>query len=287
MTRAEAMKGVVLFCFLTLAVFAGGRAKVAAAANSRVGSSSIPESSLADFAFEQHPGAALPLDAVLRDESGKDVALDTFFGEKPVVLAFEYFRCPGLCGLVLDHLATALTETGLVAGSDYQLVVISIDPAETPADAAALKARHHARGGPAGAGGGGHFLTGDAAAVRSVADRVGFRYRYDAAIKEFAHPAGIVTVSPRGIVSGYLLGIDYSPLDLRLSLVEAGHGAIAAPATRLLLLCYGYDPATGRYAVLISRLIEVTAAITVLGLGGVILVAVRGAGSRQPRSGRV
>jgi len=247
--------------------------------------SSIPAESLAGFSFAQHPGAGLPLGEALRDESGRPVRLGNFFSGRPVILAFEYFRCPGLCGLVLDHLATSLTQIPLMPGRDFEVIAIGIDPADTPADAAMLKARHLARGTFAD-GGGFHFLTGEARDVSAVADAVGFRYAWDGAIEQFAHPAGIVIAAPNGTVSRYLLGVDYAPLDLRLGIVEAAQGTIAAPASRLLLLCYGYDPARGRYSLAAERLIEAVAAASVAAIALLILAAARRPGRAPSRSGR-
>jgi protein SCO1/2 len=174
---------------------------------------------------------------------------------------------------VLGGLADALTQVPMSAGRDYRVLAISIDPNETPDDAARAHAEYGARYPQQIAGW--HFLTGDPKTVRSLADAVGFPYRWDESIRQFAHPAGVTLVGSDGTVSRYLLGLSPTPLDLRLGLAEAGEGRIASPATSLLLLCFGYDPAAGRYDVSImqaTRLIGV-ATVGLLGLliGGLVL----------------
>jgi protein SCO1 len=245
-------------------------------APSRAASSAFSPHALAELAFAQHPGAALPADVLLRDEQDRPVRVGSFFGHgRPLVLVFDYFRCTTLCGLVLGDLAATLQKVPLTPGRDYDVLAVSIDPRDTPLDAAALKSRHLDRD-PALAGAT-HFLVGDAAEVRRLADAVGFPFRFDTGIDQFAHPAGLVLVSPAGTVSRYILGIDYAPIDLRLGLVEASHGAIASPATHLLLLCYGYDPARGKYDLAVRDLLRATGAVSVLALGALVLVASRGA----------
>jgi protein SCO1/2 len=237
--------------------------------------SSLPPSAFADLAFRQHPGAALPKDVRLTDEDGRAVTVGDLVGHgRPVILAFDYFRCTTLCGVVLGSLVAALQEVPLTPGHDYEVVAVSIDPRETPKDAAEMKARHVARD-PAIAAAT-RFLVGDEAEVRRLADAAGFPYRYDPEIEQYAHPAGVVLVSPDGTISRYLLGIDYDPIGLRLGLVEASKGAIASPAAQLLLLCYGYDPAHGKYNLAVHNLMQVTGAVTMLALGALVVVAARG-----------
>ena len=240
----------------------------------RAAPSSLPPDAFAGLAFDQHPGATLPDDIVLHDADGHPVTSGSLFpADRPTVLVFDYFRCKTLCGLVLGDLATALASVPLTPGRDYGVVAVSIDPRETPPDAAALRARHFERHPDLAAAS--RFLVGDADGVRRLADAAGFPYRYDPGIDQYAHPAGVVLVAPGGTVSRYILGIGYRPLDLRLGLVEASRGAIAAPASRLLLLCYGYDPANGAYNPMVGNLLRATGAVSVLALGGVILAVSR------------
>ena len=256
----------------TLAAFATLLAGAAQAAPSTL----LP-SSFGDLAFAQHPGAHLPTDVVLMDEQGRAVRTGDLFGANtPLVLVFDYFRCTTLCGVVLGDLAAALAKVPLTPGRDYGVLAVSIDPAETPADAAALKARHFDRD-PAFAGAA-RFLTGEEASVRRLADAVGFSFRFDPAIGQFAHPAGVVLLTPDGVVSRYILGVGYDPMDVRLGLVEASKGAVASVADHLLLLCYAYDPAQGKYNLSVAYLMKGVGALSMVGLGLVILRAARPAG---------
>lgn len=231
-----------------------------------------------DFAFDQHPGAQLPRDVRLRDEAGHAVTSATLFNRgKPLLLVFDYFRCTTLCGVVLGDLAAALRQVPLAPGKDYAVMAVSIDPNDSPADAAAMKARHFDSD-PALAGAI-HPLVADPAdrgrEVRRLATAAGFPYRLDEATGQYAHPAGVVLVSPGGTVSRYILGIGYDPTDLRLGLVDASKGTVGSVTDHLLLLCYGYDPAQGKYNSQVGRLMQATGAVSVLGLGLLVWRAAR------------
>lgn len=240
-----------------------------------------PAPDLNFFAYRQKPGGQLPLSAVFSDESGRPVRLSDLLGGKPLVLVLVYFHCPNLCGIVRADLFNALGETGMAAGRDYTLVALSIDPAETSADAKAAKAEDLSRYPLPGADQGWHFLTGPADSVQEVADTIGFRDRFDPALKQFIHPAGIVFATPAGIVSSYLLGVGYRPADIRLAVTRADRGTVAAAALPILLLCYHYDPATGRYTLAIIKLLRLAAGITVVTVGGTLFLAFR----RERRGG--
>lgn len=233
--------------------------------------STLTPDQFAGLAFAQHPGARLPLDAAFADEAGRPVRLGEFFGGKPVVLVLEYLHCRTLCGVVLGNLATALDRVSLDAGRDFAVVAVSIDPRDGPAEARAAKARELAHYRHPGAAAGWHFLTGTAAEIGRVADAVGFPFRYDAEIEQFAHPAGITLAAPDGTVARYILGVDYRPLDLRLGLVEASRGTVSSAASGLLLLCYCYDPQTGRYSVPINRATTIACLLTVAGIGAMVV----------------
>lgn len=223
---------------------------------------------LSDLSFRQHLGAALPLDTLLTDEAGKQVSLGSFFGhDRPLVLVLDYLHCKTLCGFVLSDLIQGLDHVPLSAGKDFEVLAISIDPHDSPADSQAARTQYLARSAHPG---GWHFLTGDETNIRRVAAAVGFPYLYDASAEQYAHPAGITIAAPDGTIARYILGVDFAPLDLRLALTEASHGAISSPATALLLLCYCYDPATGRYSAQINTAMRILGGATVLGLAAMI-----------------
>jgi len=234
--------------------------------------SSIPPADFANFAFAQHPGARLPLDVMLRNSAGQPVRLGELFDGKPVVLDFEYDRCTTLCGVMLDQIGAALHSLPLNPGRDYRLVAIDIDPDSTPQQAADFAAAH---------GGGSTetaVLTGDETAIHRIADAAGFPYQRDAATGQYAHPAGFIVAAPDGTISRYLLGFDWRPLDLRLAIAEAVDAKVSAPAAAVLLLCYCYDPQTGRYDLAVGRLLKIVGAVTLASLAALIWAASR----RQP-----
>ena len=242
------------------------------------GYSTLSADAVKDLSFRQHPGARLPLDAAFRDESGALVRLGDFFRGKPVLLVLEYLHCKTLCGFVLQDMGRALAQSSLAVARDYQVVAISIDPRDGPEEARTAKARYVDRFGNAGEAGW-HFLTGTERPIAEVADAVGFPYRYDNGIDQYAHPAGLIVAAPDGTIARYLLGLDYRPLDLRLALTEAAAGTIASPASELLLLCYCYDPGTGRYSLAINNITRVLCGATVLGVGILVVRLARGARS--------
>ena len=241
---------------------------VFAAAGPAAAQSPFTAGQLSDLSFHQHPGAALPLDAPLTDETGKQVSLGSFFGhDRPVLLVLDYLHCKTLCGFVLSDLVQSLDYVPLTAGKDFEVLAISIDPHDGPADSQAAQRQYLARTTHPG---GWHFLTGDDADIRRIAEAVGFPYLYDADAEQYAHPAGLTIAAPNGTVARYILGLDYAPLDLRLALAEAARGTISSPATALLLLCYCYDPATGRYTAQIDTAMRILGGATVLGLAAMI-----------------
>lgn len=235
--------------------------------NSPAGKSPTAEL-LRDVRIEQHLDAPLPLDAIVRDESGREVRLGEYFSDKPVILALVQYRCPMLCTQVLNGFAKASHAVPLRIGDDYQFVAISFDAREG-ADLAAEKKAHFVRVlRQAGAERGMHFLTADQASIDRITDAVGFHYRYVQRTDQFAHASGLMIATPEGRLSRYLYGIEYSPNDLRLGLVESSHGQIGTVAEQVLLLCYHYDPLTGKYGLVISGVLHWVGILTVLVLGG-------------------
>jgi protein SCO1/2 len=214
--------------------------------------------------FDQRPGAQVPADALFRDETGETVRLGTYFGSRPIVLTMNYFHCQNLCPLELDGVIGGLNGLPFTLGDDFTMVTISMDPREGPADALDAKARALRGYVHPSAAGGWHVLTGDHVAIDAVADAIGFQYAYDAQQNDFAHPAGVVILTPQGHVSKYLYGIDFSSNDLRLALVDAASERIGSLIDRALLVCYHYDPITGRYTPLVFQMLQIGAAVTLL-----------------------
>lgn len=210
---------------------------------------------------------AVPLDLPFVDENGRDVTIGQYFGRRPVVLAMVYFNCPMLCSLVQNALSGTLQILKLNAGADFDVVVVSINPGETPAQAADAKAKMVQLYRHPGTEPGLHFLTGREASIERLADAVGFKYKYDPTIAQFAHPAVITVLTPEGHVSRYLFGIDYGATDLRLAIVDAAGGRIGSIVDQTLLYCYHYDPATGRYSLAIMSLVRIGGLLTLAGLG--------------------
>jgi len=226
-------------------------------------------------------GENLPLDLAFRNEAGDEVRLRDYFGQKPVVLSLNYYACPMLCTVTLNGLASALNIISMSAGQEFEVVTVSFDPKETPALAAAKKKSYLERYKRPGAADGWHFLTGDAASIGALTRAVGFRYVWDAETKQFAHPAGIVVLTPDGKIARYLYGIEYAPRDLRLAVVEASSGKVGNPVDQIILACYQYDPTTGKYGAAIMRMIRLAGALTVLGLVGFILLMLRREGAAR------
>ena len=236
---------------------------------------------LRDVAFEQKLGQPLPLDLEFRDSEGRAVRLGDLFGRKPVLLHFVYYRCRELCPLVTDGLVRALRPLSFVVGDEFDIVTVSFDASDTPASAAAAKREYLKKYRRAGAAGGWHVLAGGPGEILALANAAGFRYSYDAHRNEFAHATGLVVVTPQGKIARYYYGIEFSPRDLRLGLIEAAAGKIGSAIDQLLLFCYHYDPLTGQYNLLVTRLIRLAGAATVLGLAGFIAVMLRR--ERRPR----
>jgi protein SCO1 len=224
---------------------------------------------LSAASFDPQPGAMLPIDSQLTDDNRRQVRLGEFFTGKPVVIALGYFHCPNLCGVVRDDLFSALAETGLRTPRDYTVLVVSIDPAEGPMDAAKAKQDELARYPTPDASDGWHFLTGASNALQHT---IGYRATFDAQGKQFIHPAGVVVTTPWGAVSGYLLGVGYRPMDLRQAITRAASSGIAPAPSPVLLLCFHYDATTGRYTLAIERVLSWFAGLTVLTLGGMLVM---------------
>ena len=228
---------------------------------------------LSGIRFEPHLGARLPLAAALRDETGRMVTLGAVAGGLPLVLTLGYFRCRTLCGVAREDALSALSPSGLVAGRDYRLLALSIDPSETPDDAARARRSALDRYPGAANANGWRFLTAPVLSVREVAEAAGFRFRPDPGSRQFLHPAGLAITQPNGTIASYALGIGYAPGALRSAALRANEGWVADFISPVLLLCFHYDAETGRYTLSIYRALSMMAAVTALALGGVLLAA--------------
>ena len=262
------MSGVVLAAIVLGLV---GRASAAGGVSAPTAADERPLL-LQDVGLSPHPGARLPLDAVFRDEAGEAAPLARWLEGRPVVLSLVYFGCPMLCGEVLNALTTSLKPISLEAGKDFTVLTVSFDPHDGPEAARAKKAAVMAHYGRPGAAPGWHFLTGDAEAIRRLTDAVGFHYTWDAAGAQFAHVAVVAVLTPDGRIARYFPGIEYPARDVRLALVEASEGRIGTVVDRLLLFCYRYDAASGRYTPMIARVVRVSAALTAVALGVLVVV---------------
>ena len=237
-------------------------------------SSTMPRP-LREIGFDQNLDQYVPLDVPFRDESGRTVRLADYFGSRPVVLVFAYYDCPMLCTQVINGLSTALNILSLAPGKDFEIVTVSFNPRDTPATASAKKAVYLERYTRDGAARAWHFLSGDEPSIDRLTKAAGFRYVWDAETKQFAHPTGVIVLTPDGRLSRYLFGIEYGPRDLRYALVEASAGGVGNAVDTLLLYCYHYDPMTGRYGFVVMRAVRIAGAATVLALASFIIVMVR------------
>jgi protein SCO1/2 len=229
--------------------------------------------------IDQRLGQQLPLDTEFRDETGKAVKLGDYFGKKPVILSLVYYQCQILCAEDLNGLVGALEMVNLTPGKDFQVVIVSIDPAERPAVATAKKAMYVKRYGRIETANGWHFLTGEQPAIKALTQAVGFGYvrmpQPEGKPPLFAHASSIEVVTPEGRMAQYYLGVEYSPRDLRMGLVEASHNTIGTPVDNILTYCYRYDPKLNRHSLVIARIVQMGCLLTVLGLGGFMVVSFR------------
>jgi protein SCO1 len=234
--------------------------------------------------LEQKLNAPVPLDLVFHDESGQSVPLRTYFGDKPVVLEMVYFTCPSLCPMSMHESVVSLKRVPLVAGLDYDVVIVSFDPKDTPAMAVEKKATYKKEFGRAGFDSGFHFLTGGQDSISKLASAIGFGYRYDSSTKQFIHAAGIMVATPDGKMSRYFYGIDYSPTDLRMALVDASRHKISSPVDYVLQFCFHYDAAQGKYTLAILNILKFAGFLTVLLLAGLVYLLMRTNNkAQQPR----
>ncbi|MGA9390215.1 MAG: SCO family protein [Candidatus Sulfotelmatobacter sp.] len=227
---------------------------------------------LQNVGIEQHLDAQVPPDLTFLDDAGRTVKLGDYFGRKPLILNLVYYNCTMLCGEALAGLASAMRLVKFDVGNQFDVVTVSFDPRETTEMAAAKKIDYVKRYGRANAAAGWHFLTGQPHSIDALTKAVGFQYQYDAKSNQYAHATAIMVLTPQGRISRYLYGVDFPPKDLRMGLVEASQGKIGNAVDAVLLYCYHYDPETGKYGAMVSNILRLAAAATILLIGGLIFV---------------
>src|ERR1035438_1574751 len=232
-------------------------------------------SALTGVTIEQRLNSQLPMDAAFRDEYGQKVQLGKYFGKRPVVLALVYYECPMLCTQVLNGLVRSARVMRFTPGKDYDVVAISFDARETPKEALLKKAVYVKDYGHPETADAWHFLTGDPNSIKRVTDAVGFKYRWDVYTATFAHASAIYVLTPDGKLSKYFYGIEYSPKDMRLGLVEASQNKIGNAVDQILLFCYHFDPTSAKYTFLAMGILRAACAATVLMLGGFVFIMLR------------
>jgi len=238
------------------------------------GTQGLPEP-LQKVAFEQRLGEPLDLSLTLVDESGHKVVLGDLLTDRPAVLALVYYGCPMLCSLSLNGLASSLKAVDLDPGQEFDVLIASFDPEDTPADAREARERTLRLYNRSDTEQGWHFLTADQDTIAALTEAVGFRYVQDPETGEFAHATGIVLLTPQGRISRYLLGVEYPPRDVRLGLIESGDEKIGTLVDQILLYCYRYDPTTGTYSAMTMNLIRIGGVITVTIMAAFVILMLK------------
>lgn len=271
MFRIASVGAVALLSALGPAAAQQGPGLPGSSSQSGLASSVVPPQ-LREVTFRQQLGEQLPLKTPFRDETGRAVTLGDYFSDAPVVLAFVYYQCPMLCTQVMNGLSSAIRVLEFTPGQEFEVVLVSFDPRDTPEAAAAKKAEHLANWDAAGQADSWHFLTGDESAIQAVTSAAGFSYRWEERTQQFAHVSGVLTVTPEGRLSRYFYGVEYSPRDLRLALVESSEGSIGSAVDELFLYCFHYDPAAGQYGPMVMNIMRLGGVVTLALLGGFVLL---------------
>jgi protein SCO1/2 len=228
-----------------------------------------------EVGIDQKLDEQLPLDLKFRDEKGETVELGKYFHAKPVIISLVYYKCPMLCTQVLNGMVETFRTMKMTAGKEFEVITVSIDHHETPEMAAEKKETYVEEYGRPGAAEGWHYLVGDSLAIKTLADAVGFKFVYDQPTKQFAHASGIMVATPKGKVARYLYGIEYGAKDLNFSLMEAAQEKIGSAVDKILLLCYHYDPTTGKYGLVVANLLRAGGAFTVVLIAAYVVFNIR------------
>jgi protein SCO1/2 len=269
--RSQRLAGILE----TIGVLSLALSLLAAARPAQAGESTTRPPLLKGVGIDQRLNEQVPLNLLFQDEDGRPVKLGDYFGKKPVILSLVYFSCPMLCTTAENGLLESLKDLKFDVGKEFEVLTVSFDPEDKPPEANAKKSLYVGLYTRKGADQGWHFLTGNESSIRQLTDAVGFHYNYDPKTRQFAHATGIVVLTPEGKISRYFYGIRYPSGDLRLALVESSHNKIGSPVDAVLLFCCQYDPAVGKYGLIISRVLQLAGAITVLSLGTFMLVLFR------------
>lgn len=276
MTSSNTIRTLVATAILAVCAAGVGSAQAPPKMNPGEGATNQKISIFDQVGLDQRLNQQVPLDLAFTDENGQTVQLKQYFGTKPVILALVYFQCPMLCSQVLNGMAGAFN--GIVrfnVGRDFEVVTVSFDPRDTPEAAAANKKTYLERYRRAGAAQGWHFLTGKKEQIAALANAVGFRYAWDPEIQQFAHASGIMLLTPDGRMAQYYYGIEYAPRDIQFGLIEASKGKIGNVVDQILLYCYHYDPAKGKYGAVVFNILRISALATLLALGGFMVIMFR------------
>ena len=287
-TIRRVMRTAILSCLTALSLVSTLPGQVSSYGDKQAGENTgdqLPQV-LQKVGVSQHLNQPLPLDASFVDDTGNTVRLGDYFGKHPAVLSLVYYNCPMLCSEELDGLTGALEMVRLVPGRDFEVVIISIDPTETPAEAAKKKQFYLKRYGHPETASGWHFLTGQRPSIDAVSNAVGFGYVRvpgpDGRLTQYAHASSIEIVTTEGKLAQYYLGVEYSPKDLLLGLIDASGNKIGTPVANILTYCYHYDPQTNKHSLIVARVVQVGGMMTMAGLGGFMFLMFR----RDMRLGR-
>ena len=271
--------GAAAAIVLLAGVTAPARAQVSGYGDKQAGPANEKSRILDKVGIAQHLDQQLPLNTTFTDDAGKQVALGDYFGKKPAILALVYYQCPMLCSEELNGLVSALLMVDEVPGRDFNIVVVSIDPSEGTDLAAAKKRSYVKRYGKPETADGWHFLTGTEPNIEALTKAVGFGYTKipgpDGKLTQFAHASAIQLVTPEGKLAQYYMGVEYSPKDLRLGLVESSHGKIGSPVDNILTYCYHYDPGTNKHSLIVARVVQLGGLVTMVSLGGFMFLMFR------------
>jgi protein SCO1/2 len=234
-----------------------------------------PPQILSNISIDQNLKQQVPLDLPFKDENGRDVKLSDYFGSKPVILSLVYYECPMLCTETLNGMVTAFKLLKFDVGQEFNVVTISFDARETPALATEKKKNYLRQYGRPGAEQGWHFLTGPQSSIDAVTKSVGFHYAWDQSTQQFAHATALMLLTPDGKIAQYYYGVEFSPRDMRFGIIEASQGKTGTVVDQVLLYCFHYDPRSGKYGAIITRIVQLAGGVTVLLLGGFMFLMFR------------